>query len=641
MRKIAPYGTWHSPISAEHVAKAQASGDAQWVGLHDGQVWWTEPRPAEAGRVALLCADQGGVAREVLAAPWSVRNRVHEYGGHPFALINTQQGLRLAFTNWADQRIYLVDPNTTAAEPEPITPLPLRQQGDRYVELVASPNGDEVWCVKETQLNDANTEVTHVLVAIPLDGTAAVNPDAVRILADSHHFMISPQPSPDGTQLAWIGWNHPAMPWDGNELCVATLDEHGQAGEHRVVAGGPTESVCQFRWETEQSLLALTDPTGWWNLHRIDITTGEVHNLLPCEEEIGGPLWWVGCSWFAPLGDGQHAVIKSGSLAILDEHKGTVTDVPTMLPVWSGKFTAVDNVIVGIASSPTKTARVVRFDLSSKTMFELTSGVSALPNTSYLPIPEHRLFANEDGQQIPAYVYPPTNPEYVAPEGELPPYLVLAHGGPTLHRTGILDLQIVFFTSRGIGVVVVNYGGSTGYGREFRERLRGQWGVVDVLDCAYVANALAAEGTADPRRLAIRGGSAGGFTTAAALTSETSFCCGTAMFPGIDLLAFAGGETHDFESRYLDGMIGQLPEAQDRYLERSPINRVNKLSAPILILQGREDQICKAEVTRRFVQALSGKGIPHAYLEFAGEQHGFRKAETVTAALQAELSFYG
>ncbi|MFC0437895.1 prolyl oligopeptidase family serine peptidase [Kutzneria buriramensis] len=630
MVTIAPYGTWVSPLAAQDVAGA--GGSIQWVDQHDGETWWAESRPEEGGRVVLMRAGKPGEQpRQVLAAPWNARNRVHEYGGKPWAFV----GGRIAFTHWNDQRVYLVDGDDPAAEPRPISPEPPHEHWYRYTDLTASPDGAEVWCVRETQLSAANVDVRRDLVALPLDGT-----QQARVLVASHHFMSAPQPSPDGRHVAWLGWNHPAMPWDGTELCVAELTEDGKVGEHRVIAGGPAEAVCQFRWESPETLLALTDPQGWWNLHRITLD-GTATNLAPCEEELGGPLWRLGSSWFAPLGNGRHAVIRGTALAVLDERSGTVTDVETDLPVWLGQISAADGVVVGIAGGPRDEEAVVRLDLSTGEASVLTVGEPLPLDPVYLPTPYEQVFTSPDGEKIPAFVYPPTNPDFVAPEGELPPYVVHVHGGPTGSVSGTLSLTVTYFTSRGIGVVAVNYGGSTGYGRRFRERLNGQWGVVDVQDCGAVATALADEGIADRARLAIRGGSAGGFTTAAALTMPSPFACGNAMYPAVDMIAFASGETHDFESRYLDGLIGPLDTAREVYLERSPSERPDKLTGPILLLQGLEDEVCPPAHTEAFARAIDGSGIRHAYLGFAGEQHGFRRAETIKAALEAELSFYG
>jgi len=640
---IAPYGTWESPITAE--LAAAADGGPMWLQLAEGRVWWAEARPAEDGRVAIVRAAPGEPPTDVLPPGWNARNRVHEYGGRPF----TVAGGALVFTNWDDQRLYRA---VDGAAPLPLTPEPQRPHGLRYAEPTAA-GGAEVWCVRETMTGDAPTDVRRELVAVPLDGSCGV-----RVLAASHHFMTAPRPSPDGRRAAWIGWDHPAMPWDGTRLCVAEVTPDG-FGEPTVLAGGAGEAVCQFEWDGPDALLAMTDPSGWWNLHRVSLD-GSSRNLAPVAEELGGALWRLGQRWFAPLGGGRHAVLRSGRLAVLDEADGTVTDVPTdpdLWGFWGATLHAEDGRLAGIVAGPLHEPTVAMVDLStmdapaapagsaggggSVSVVELSVPTAEPPDPALLPRPVERTFPAEDGTPIPAYVYPPANPAYQAPDGDRPPYLVHVHGGPTGRNTPVLDLEIAFFTSRGFGVVAPNYGGSTGYGRAYRERLREQWGVVDVEDCVAVARALAAAGTADPARLVIRGGSAGGWTTAASLATEGSiYRCGMAQFPILDLTTWEV-ETHDFESRYLHSLIGPLPQTHDRYVERSPVSHPERLSAPILLMQGLDDQICPPAQAERLVAVLAGSGIRHAYLAFDGEQHGFRKAETIATALHAELSFYG
>ncbi|SDC08484.1 S9 family peptidase [Actinokineospora iranica] len=631
MVKIASYGTWGSPVAAADVA--QASSSPAWVTRHACGVWWTQAKPAEGGRLALT-RDDGHGAREVLGAPWNARNRVHEYGGRPYALLDTPDGARVAFTHWGDQRVYLLDPDE--GDPAAISAAPDRPHGVRHADLVAGPAGTQVWCVRETVTGERPTDVRRDLVALPIDGGPA------RVLAASHHFMTVPKPSPDGRHAAWIGWEHPNMPWDGAELCVAEILRDGAFGPHRVLAGGPREAVCQVEWESPATLLALTDPDGWWNLHRVGID-GTAVNLAPGPWEIGGPLWQLGKRWFAALGRGRFAVLRGHRLAILDERTGTVTDVDSDFTRWSDLSGGEDGVVTACAAGPFTDWTAVRLDLSTGDLTELSAPAQGLPDPAYLPEPVARVFQSPDGREIPAYVYPPTNPDHAAPDGELPPYLVHVHGGPTGQFSPVLDLEFVYFTSRGFGVVAVDYGGSTGYGRAFREALDGQWGVVDVRDCATVAAALAAEGVADPARLAVRGGSAGGWTAAASMTTVDTYACATIMFPILDLEGWTseGAETHDFESRYVEGLVGPLPEFRDRYRDRSPANHVDRLTGPVLLLQGLDDEICPPEQADRFVAALDGTGVPHAYLTFEGEQHGFRKAETITAAHEAELSFYG
>jgi dipeptidyl aminopeptidase/acylaminoacyl peptidase len=618
--RTSPYGTWTSPISAADVAAA--GGGAQWLDVVDGDVWWAEARPAEGGRLALVRAD----GTEMLPAPWNARNRVHEYGGRPWVVI----GRSLYFTHWDDQRVYVRD--LDSGDVSPVTPEPGSHQGVRYGDLRRGTSG-EVWAVRETSTGPRRTDIRRDLVAFAHS--------EIRSLAASHHFLTAPQLSPDGRHAAWLGWNHPTMPWDETGLCVAEVGLDGAFGAHRVLTGGAGVSVCQLEWESPTTLLALADPDGWWNLHRITLG-GDSTNLAPVTQELGGALWKIGSRWFAPLGEGRYAVLNSGRLALLDEHAGTVTDLAPELTEWSSALAAYDGGIAGIASGQDRESAVVRVNPESGEVTPIVTGAEAPPD-AYLPVPAERVFTGPDGEQIPAYLYPPANADFQGPEGELPPYVVHVHGGPTGRNHPTLDLDFAYFTSRGIGVVAVNYGGSTGYGREYRERLREQWGVVDVRDCVVVARALVDEGIADPARLAIRGGSAGGFTSAAAMTGERTFGAGTIKYPILDLLGWTGegGETHDFESRYLDGLIGPMPRTRQRYVERSPLTHANELAGPVLFLQGLDDQICPPDQADRFVKSLRGKGIPYAYLTFEGEQHGFRKAETMIAALEAELSFYG
>ncbi|MEV4313480.1 prolyl oligopeptidase family serine peptidase [Actinocrispum sp. NPDC049592] len=621
MVEIAPYGSWKSPVSAE--VAAAAGGGPDWPSFAGGEVWWTHSRPTENGRIALMHAVPGGEPVELLPGDWNVRNRVHEYGAFPYAAL--PDGM-VAFTNWSDQRVYLV--SAEGGTPEPISPEPERQHGLRYGDLMPGRDG-EVWCVRETITGDKPTDVRRDLVSLGRDG--------VRVLGASHHFMTGPKISPDGRHAVWLGWEHPDLPWDSTELCVARIEDDGTFGPHRVLAGGPREAICQVEWEDATSLLALSDPDGWWNLYRYDLD-GTVRNLAPGKEELGGPLWRMGARWFAPLGHGRFAILRSGALAILDERSGTVTDVDSDLTAWRS-ISAYDGVVYAIAGSPTAETAVVGLNLSNGELTAYTSQDSPI-DPAYVSVPQDRVFTSPEGRSIPALVYPPHNPDYAAPDGEKPPFLVHVHGGPTGKYGATLNLDFAFFTSRGIGVVAVNYGGSTGYGREFRESLYEQWGLVDVEDCAAVAQALADEGSADGERLAIEGGSAGGWTSAASMTSVTTYKCGTIECPILDLTGWIG-QTHDFESRYLDRLIGPYEQYPDRYAERSPANRVDRLVGPVLLLQGLDDQICPPEQADRFVASLEGTGIQHAYLTFEGEQHGFRKASTLIAVLNAKLSFYG
>jgi dipeptidyl aminopeptidase/acylaminoacyl peptidase len=618
--RISPYGTWSSPITAAEVAAA--GGGPQWLDVVGDEVWWAEARPGEQGRVALVRAVPGGT-EDVLPSPWNVRNRLHEYGGRPWVVA----GGVVVFTHWADQRVYAL--SETGVVPLTLEPSP--PQSVRYGDLGAGRPG-EVWAVRERSVGPRPTDVERELVAIAVDGGAE------RVLGASHHFLGGPKLAPDGRHAAWFGWDHPAMPWDGTELCVAEVAADGSFGPHRVLAGGADVAVCQVEWETPGTLLALLDPDGWWNLHRVGLD-GSVANLAPVERELGGPLWKAGSRWFVPLGGGRHAVLASGRLAVLDEADGSVTPVADELTAWSSTgLAAHGDGVAGVAGGPVREAAVVHVALDGGAVTDLTPQPE-LP-AEYLPVPQERVFTTADGETVPVVLYLPANPDFAAPEGERPPLLVDVHGGPTGQHFPMLNLEIAYFTSRGIGVAAVNYGGSTGFGRAYRERLREQWGVVDVADCVAVAEALVAAGLADGDRLGIKGGSAGGFTAAASLTTTKTYRAGTVMYPVLDLAGWTE-DTHDFESRYLDELVGALPETRQRYVERSPLANVERLAGAVLFQQGLDDRICPPEQADRFVAGLAGRGIPHAYQRFPGEQHGFRQAPTIVATLEAELSFYG
>jgi dipeptidyl aminopeptidase/acylaminoacyl peptidase len=638
MTVIAAHGAWPSPLSAADAARAGGEPRwllEQWVSAVGEDIWWAELRPAEEGRAAVVRWRPGHGSRDMFSGRWNARTRVHEMGARPFAV--HPDGERFVFANWADQRLYLAGPDTG--------PVPLTQESPapcalRYADPVFV--GDEVWCVRETLTGPLSTDLHREIVAVPTCGAD------VRVLARSHRFLTGPKVSPDGRHVAWIGWNHPAMPWDGTELCVA---EVGATAPHRVLAGGPRESVCQLWWTGDDELTVLSDPDGWWNPYRVTLD-GVCTPLWTAEQEVGGALWKPGLSWGAPLADGRMALVATGwheregarvhgcRLLVLDPSTGHTAEIGSPATVWTG-LSASGTTLAAVVAGPYEQPAVVRVDVDTHEVHRLTGPRYAQPSPDWLSRPSHRRFTAVDGSEIHAVVHLPRNPGAAAPAGALPPLLVTVHGGPTGRSVDALDPEITFFTTRGIAVVAVNHGGSTGFGRVYRERLRGQWGVVDVADCATVATALAEEGLVDGDRLMIRGGSAGGWTTASSLTTRTLYRCGAAYYPVLDLLGWATGETHDLESRYLDGLIGPLPETRATYLERSPVNRADRLSAPLLLLEGEEDVICPPAPCERMIEAIAGTGVPHAYLTFPGEQHVFRRAESIQRALEAELSFYG
>ncbi|MFB7368726.1 prolyl oligopeptidase family serine peptidase [Streptomyces sp. NPDC056222] len=639
------YGTWPSPIDA--ALAARHDGRPEYVGVVGDEVWWTAPRPTEGGRRALVRRRADGTEESVLPAPWNVRSRVVEYGGQPWAaLARADDGPLVVFSHFPDQRLYAYAPDAApGAEPRPLTPVSTVGGGLRWADPVIHPDRGEVWCVLEEFTGPAPTDVRRVLAAVPLDGSATEDRGAVRELSDGRHrFVTGPRLSPDGRQAAWIGWDHPRMPWDGTEVLVAGITDDGTLHGARTVAGGPEESVPQVGWTADGQLLYAGDRSGWWNLYRpAEGGDGEPVALCPRPEEFGGPLWKIGLSWFHPLENGLVAVIHgkgATALGILDPESGELVDAAGPWTEWAATLAVHGSRVVGVAASPRSAYEVVELDTGTGRARVIGAAHDDPVDPAYYPEPQIRTFTGPDDREIHAHVYPPHNPDRIAPDLELPPYVVWAHGGPTGHAPLVLDLEIAYFTSRGIGVAEVNYGGSTGYGREYRERLREQWGVVDVEDCAAVAEALAAEGTADPARLAIRGGSAGGWTTAASLVTSEVYACGTIIYPILDLLGWATDETHDFESQYLESLIGPLAEVPARYRERSPLDHVERISAPFLLLQGLDDVICPPAQAERFLGRMAGRGVPHAYIAFEGESHGFRRAETMIRALEAELSLY-
>ncbi|HEU5106244.1 MAG TPA: prolyl oligopeptidase family serine peptidase [Solirubrobacterales bacterium] len=631
MAEVAPYGSWSSPIEAATVARAgRRLGFPAIAG--DGAVWWAEGRPDEGGRVGLMRQLEGGGPERVTPEGVNVRTRVHEYGGGAWCLVEPDL---VVFVNFDDQRLYR---QRIGEEPVAISPEP---GAARYADMRPTPDGSRIVCVRE---RDAEPEPVNEIVSLPLDGSAAP-----QVLAGGRDFYSFPRISPDGNWLAWTCWDHPNMPWDGTELWVAPLAD---PGEERLVAGGREESVFQPEWDRHGRLHFVSDRDGWWNIYRagepeaeLSGEEGPLVQLTDQHADHAHPQWLFGGATYAFLESGAIACVRTDGaeerLVLLRPEGWEPTDLE--LPFTSFGFPALSargERVAFAAASPESEAAVVVYD-AERGETEVVRASSDDPvDPAYVSRPRPIEFPTGEGEVAYGFYYPPANPEFEAPGGELPPLIVESHGGPTSHATPALDREFLYWTSRGIGVVDVNYRGSSGYGRDYRNKLRGAWGVVDNEDCLNAALHLAGEGAADAGRLAIRGGSAGGYATLCALTFHDGFAAGASYFGVADAEALAT-DTHKFESRYLDLLIGPYPEQADLYRERSPINHVEQLQVPVILFQGLEDMVVPPNQAETMAAALERIGVPYAYLPFEGEQHGFRKAETNIRCLEAELYFYG
>jgi dipeptidyl aminopeptidase/acylaminoacyl peptidase len=629
--RVAPYGTWRSPITAELAAGAETKLTAPL--LLDGVAWWLEGRTQERGGVALVHAAAGVRPVDAVSASFNVRTLAHEYGGGAYAV---HDGVVIC-SRFDDQRLYRLDPGS---DPVPITP-DIEGRRHRYADGAVTADGSLWIGVRERHPEGGRSrDVVNELIAVPTDGLGEP-----RIVAEGRDFYSNPRIAPDGRLLAFLAWDLPWMPWDGCELFVGGLETDGTLSRAELVAGEVgSESIWQPEWSPGGDLVFTSDRSGWWNLERIrDGARDVVH---AAEADFGYPAWVFGARSYGFLGDGRIlAMFERGGLmrfAVVDPETGEREELD--LPydgLWNSPYLSVEgNSAVFIAGAATIPNQVVRLDLSTGSFDVLASAMDVPVDDVYLSVRQAAEFPTEGGLTAHALFYAPHNPDHAPPEGELPPLIVRSHGGPTSAATPVLDLKVQYWTSRGFAFVDVNYGGSTGYGRAYRQRLNGQWGVVDLQDCVNAARYLVAEGEADPGRLIVKGGSAGGYTTVCALTFTEEFAAGSSYYGLADVEQFALGDTHKFELEYEHTLVGPYPEAAELYRARSPIHFVDRIVTPMLVLQGTDDDVVPPAHAERIVEALRERGVPHAYLLFEGEGHGFRRAETIVTAMQAELSFY-
>lgn len=650
-------------MTTELVLEQSSSIGELQVGATD--LWWSELRPRDGGRIAIVRHRVGTGQANLLRKDFSARTRVHEYGGGAWWL----HGDVLFFTNWSDQRLYR---HYGDHDPEPLTPAYGEDVPARYADGRVTADGRWVVCVRElhaSSVRELGGEATGAPAPEPRNEIVAVEAHEGGepiVLVTGPDFVSSPRFSPNGQQMVWLQWNHPDMPWDGTELWIATIDDDPDGiavSNARRVAGSRDESIGQPTWLADGSLVFVSDRTDWWNLYRVTAadalaataTTDADAEVLATlvgavEGEIGQPQWVFGQTRFAELEDGRLlcAVAQRGvdRLGLLDLGTDTWTWLDTPLTAISSVVAFGSGAAVVGASFREETA-VRLLDLSDPAAPVVTV-VNRTPerplDRRYLSVAEPIDFATTGGAEAHALYYAPVNPDVVGPPDgladERPPLVVLSHGGPTAAARAQLNLGIQYWTSRGIAVVDVNYRGSVGYGRRYRHALDGQWGIADVDDCIAAARFLVDRGDVDGARLAIRGGSAGGFTTLCAVTFHDVFGAGASLYGVADLEALTR-DTHKFESRYLDRLIGPWPEAKALYDERSPIAHTDQLSTPLIVFQGLDDAIVPPAQAEAMVAALQDKGVPHAYLAFEGEQHGFRQAANIARVLEAELSFYG
>ena len=629
--RIAPYGSWESPIATEMLTQGALRFDE--LDVDGGDLYWVESRPDEQGRYAVMRYAADGGLSEVTTPEFSARTLAHEYGGGSLAVSN---GVAY-FSNFVDQRLYR-RAVSGGEPPAPLTPdIPAR-----YADATVDDERGRLICVVEDHRREG-LEAENYLTSIPLDGSAADAGDLVRLHA-GFDFCSSPRLSPDGRRLAWICWNHPNMPWDATELWLAEVASDGSLLSPRRIAGDARGdvSIIEPRWGPDGALYCVSDVSGWWNIQRWD--GDRLEPVLSMAAEFGQPPWTFSTSTYAVLDacclGAQYANADGHGIGVVDCETGELREIETPFNTFGFFTAALGGRIICAAAGPGVGAAIVAIDSDTGAVETIRASSGPDLDSSYISTAESIAYPTSGGRTAHAHYYAPRNPDFAAADGESPPLLTFIHGGPTSATNPGFNLAIQYWTTRGFAVVDVNYRGSTGYGTEYRRALNGNWGVVDREDCEAAARFLVERGDVDPARLAIRGGSAGGYTTLCALTFGDVFTAGASYYGVSDAAALAE-DTHKFESRYLDSLIGPYPERAELYEQRSPIHAVDRLSCPIIFLQGLEDRIVPPNQAERMVDALRKKGLPVAYIAFEGEQHGFRQAANIQRATESELDFYG
>ena len=620
--KIAPFGSWKSPITSELiVSKTVGLGG---VASDGNNIYWLESRPTEKGRNVLVKLSSDDTAEDVTPQPFNIRTRVHEYGGGAYLI----EDETVYFSNYQDGRVYQ---QQIGKSPEVITP----ESAMRYADFVLDRERNRLICVAEDHTK-TDSEPVNSIIAIALN-TGEITP-----LVTGNDFYTSPRLSPDGKQLTFISWDHPDMPWDSSDLRLGNIAEDGSIGNIEIVAGGKAESICEPKWSPDGRLYFSSDQSNWWNLYRRN-DDGSIECLHPMSAEFAYPHWVFGLSTYtfinAELIFCAYSENGSWHLATINTITKQFNKIETEYTSISSVKTSSDGQALFIAGSPSQPTAVVKLNLETKSPLILKTAGTLNIDPGYLSMPEAIAFPTENNLTAYAWYYPPQNKDYCAPEGELPPIFVKSHGGPTAAASVNLSFRIQYWTSRGFGYLDVNYGGSIGYGRKYRQRLENNWGIVDIDDCVNAAQYLVDHGLADGEKLVISGSSAGGYTTLAALTFRDTFKAGASYY-GISDLEILATDTHKFESRYLDRLVGKYPEAKEIYQTRSPIHYTEQLSCPVIFFQGLEDKVVPPNQAEMMVEAIKQKGIPVAYITFADEGHGFRQADNIKKAIDSEFYFY-